>query len=208
MKMLKYSGLSVHVYREEREPEPQYAPFYKDIFHVLTTHLLPITFIPHFERTAENWPPILPDDVDIVDSCHQARLFTAALAEYAITPDEALAGQTEIFCISLPKAESEMAIFRKDHEIEVTGRLFYVTPEQFARFIQEFEEIEQHTFWPSQYIAFSKVKEFECMKFILANIAPIEEKRRLKTQRKMKSIFKIAQPNKAVASHQPELVPA
>ncbi len=152
--------------------------------------------------------PILPDDVDIVDSCHQARLFTAALAEYAITPDEVLAGQMETFCISLPKAESEMAIFRKAHNIEVTGRLFYVTPEQFARFSQELEEIEQHTFWPSQYIGLSKVKEFECMKFILANIAPIEERRRLENQRQIRRRFGMSEANQPVATHQPKLVAA
>jgi hypothetical protein len=217
MKMLKYSRLSVHVCREEREPEPEYAPFYKGIFHVLITHLLPITFIPHFDRTAENWLPILPDDVDIVHSCNQARLFTAALADYAITPDEALAGQTETFCISkgsvsfasLPKkVESETTIFLNNDNTELTGILFYVTSEQFAHFSQELLEIEQHTFWPNQYIALSKVKEFECIKFIFANIAPIEEKIRVENERQVRSIFGMPERNKIVSTNKAELVAA
>ena len=100
MKKLPSHDFKVHVCREEPEPEPEYAKFYRGIFHVLISNFQPITFVPSFPRTAENWPPLLPDNVDLVESEHQARLFTAGLADYTVTPDVELAGQEEL--IPLP----------------------------------------------------------------------------------------------------------
>ena len=197
----------VQVWREERQVLPEYAHFYKGIFDTTFRYFGSIMFVPPFGRTADKWPPTLPADVDRPSSEEQARIFSAAFAKYTITPDEELAGQTETFCLSRPtKIDPEIAIFVNDDNSELSGRLFYVTPSQFALFSQELLEIEQHTIWANQYIGLSKVKEFECIKFILANIAPIEEK--LWAEKRANSILSMYQKNKALASNKPQLVAA
>ena len=197
----------VQVWREERQVLPEYAHFYKGIFDTTFRYFGSIMFVPPFGRTTDKWPLTLPADVDKPESEEQARIFSATFADYTITPNEELAGQTETFCLSSPKnVDPETTIFLNDDDSELGGRLFYVTPSQFALFSQELLEIEQHTIWANQYIGLSKVKEFECIKFILANIAPIEEK--LRAERQANSLFALYQKNKALASNKPQLVAA
>ncbi len=197
----------VQVWREERQVLAEYAHFYQGIFMVNFRFFGTIMFVPPFGRTADKWPPTLPADVDRPESAEQARIYSAAFSKYTITPDDELAEQSESFCLSRPtEIDPEIAIFVKYNQSPLTGRLFYVTNEQYARFSQELLEVEQHTLSANKYIGLSKVKHFECMKFIMANIAPIEEKRR--AERRANSIFGMSQPNKSVATHQPELVAA
>ena len=195
----------VQVWRQERQVLAEYAHFYKGIFDVTVGSFGYLMFVPPFGRTADKWPPALPADVDRPSSEEQARIFSAVFTNYTITPDEELAGQTESFCL---KIESETTTFLNDDDSELSGRLFYVTPSQFALFSQELLEIEQHTIWANQYIALSKVKEFECIKFILANIAPIEEKRRAEKERRARSIFAMYQRNKPLVTNKQQVLAA
>lgn len=167
--MNKLSGrdFKLHVCREEREVEPEYAKFYRGIFHVLISNFQPITFVPAFLKNKNNWPPLLPENVDIVESHDQARLFTAALADYAVTSDAELAGKEEL--IPLP------AISGTDQQM---ARIFYVTPEQFAGFSQELAIIEKQTFWVNEYVMLSQVQHFNCIQFILSKIIQPRLRRR------------------------------
>jgi hypothetical protein len=197
----------VQVWREERQVLAEYAHFYEGIFMTTFRFFGSIMFVPPFGRTADKWPPTLPADVDRPESAEQARIYSATFRKYTITPDEELAGQSESFYLSFThKVDPETSIFLNGGNVERTGRLFYVTSEQYALFSQELLEIEQHTLWANKYIGLSKVKHFECMKFIMANIAPREE--RLWGERRAKSIFGMSQPNKPVATNQAELVAA
>lgn len=167
MRYLFKNDVAVQVWREERQVELEYAKFYKGIFDVDLRGLTHILFVPSFPKTPDNWPPHLPDNIDIVHSCHQARLFMAGLAEWTVTPDEELAGQREF--IAVPP-------MRERSPIMDIGMLFYVTPEEFARFSQELLYIEKnHTLWANQYVALSKIKHFESMKFILDHILPLRQ---------------------------------
>lgn len=167
--MNKLSGrdFKLHVCREEREVEQEYAKFYRGIFHVLISNFQPITFIPHFLKNKNNWPPLLPENVDLVESHDQARLFTAALADYAVTSDAELAGEEEL--IPLP------AMSGRDQQM---ARIFYVTPEQFADFTQELALIEKQTFWVNEYVMLSQVQHFNCIQFILSKIIQPRFRRR------------------------------
>lgn len=198
MKYLFRDDVGVQVWREEREVPLQYAKFYKGIFDVTLRGIAYITFVPAFQRPKDNWPPALPDDVDIVHSCNQARLFTAALADVTVTADEALAGSREFIPLP-PSARIEPYM----------GVVFYVTPQEFARFSEELLYIEKnHTLWANQYVRLSKVKDFESIKFILANIVPLKLARHAKSLPKSISGF----PNKPTLitnrAMVPELVPA
>jgi hypothetical protein len=167
MRYLLKNDVAVQVWREERQVPLEYAKFYKGIVDVGLMGLTHIIFVPSFPKTVENWPPRLPDDIDIVNSCNQARLFMAGIAAWTVTPDEELAGRREF--ITVPPMQ-EMS-----PTMDI-GVLFYVTPEEFARFSQELLYIEKnHTLWANQYVPLSVVKDFECMKFILAKILPLEQ---------------------------------
>lgn len=198
----------VQVWREERQAQASVAPFYKDIFDVSYGHFGVMKFVPAFQRAANKWPPALPADVDMPNSEEQARIFSAVFADYTITPDEELAGQTESFCFSFPtKVEAETTNYNHTNS-SLTGTLFYVTAEQFALFSKELLEIEKHTFWANQYIALSKVKDFECMKLIKTKIGPIEQKLWAERERHANAIFGSYERNQIASTKMPELVPA
>jgi hypothetical protein len=64
----------------------------------------------------------LPDNVDEVSSETEARLFTAALSDYTVTPHSLLAGIQEI--ISIPPFKGDM----EDSDLDSRrGVLFYVS---------------------------------------------------------------------------------
>lgn len=63
-------------------------------------------FVPELEINPDNWPPVLPEDVDEAISETEARLFTAALSDYMVTPNSLLAGKQEK--ISIPSIYENM----------------------------------------------------------------------------------------------------
>lgn len=165
---------AVQVWREERQAAiPEYGHFYKGIFDVTVLGLVSLMVVPAFPRTPDNWPARLPNNVDIVHSEYEARLFTAALADIAITPDDKLAGQTESFPFPPPLPD-----FPPPPGLPDTGVLFFVTGAQYDLFSQELLQIEKHTLFANQYIRLSKVKNFESIKFILDKIVPVHRLRR------------------------------
>ena len=118
-----------------------------------------VVFIPYFSREVNKWSLKIPNNIDIVHSVQEARLFTAALADYVVMPDESRAGQEEL----IPQLPSAPPYF--DTPLD-TGVIFYVTPQQFALFRQELAEIEQQAFGLYDSVRVSKLVHFECIKFI------------------------------------------
>jgi hypothetical protein len=86
-------------------------------------------FVPELEINPDNWPPVLPDNVDEVSSETEARLFTAALSDYTVTPKSFLAGTQEI--ISIPSFNEDM---EDSHIDSRRGVLFYVSHQEFDAF--------------------------------------------------------------------------
>lgn len=107
---------------------PEYAHFYEGIYGVTVNHHTHIAFVPAFQRP-QAWPPQMPDDVDVVTSEDEARLFTALLAHYTITPDDKRVGQRETLHFPPPAMYPEIK--------DPTSTLIYVTTEQFIGFQQE-----------------------------------------------------------------------
>lgn len=165
MKHRQNGDYPVQVWREERQVPLETAKFYQGIFDVNIEYLANIMFVPSF-RNKHDWSPTFPGNVHTVHSEEEARLYTAALADYTVTPDVSLAGQEESVRLPLIRGrEPEM------------GVVFYVTPDEFAAFSQELRNIEKQTFWANEYVPLSKVKDLESMKFILSKVVPLEERR-------------------------------
>jgi len=151
---LKYD-MSVQIRHQKWEEEEDLAPFYEGIYSVTLNYFTTIMFIPTFSRTKDNWPPTLPDDIDNVHSVTEARLFTAALSEYTVTPDAELAGRQELIPLSpLTQIGPRM------------GLVFYVTPQEFACFSQELPLLEQKTPSVRDYMPLSQISAFATIQLI------------------------------------------
>lgn len=153
------ADFTVQVREEVREQEPEFAQFYQGIYSMALNTFVDVMFIPHFSRERENWSLKIPNNIDIVHSVQEARLFTAALADYIVMPDESCAGQEEL----IPQLPSPQPYF--DTPLD-TGVIFYVTPQEFSLFSQELAEIEQQAFALYDNLRVSKLGHFECIKFI------------------------------------------
>ena len=155
MKVGPKVDIAVQVKLQEWEEDEDVAPFYRGIYEVTLNFFTDVMFIPSFPRTLDSWPPTLPKNVDDVHSVYEARLFTVALSENTVTPNAFLAGQQELIPLS-PSLNGEPRM----------GRIFYVTPEQFALFSQELAQIMQQTLSVHDYVSLLKVNHFACIQFI------------------------------------------
>jgi len=158
-------NFSISVRHQIWEELPEKAEFYRRIYSVTLNFLVTIMFVPELEINPDNWPPILPEDVDEVNSETEARLFTAALSDYTVTPNSLLAGKQEI--TSIPSVNEDM----EDSDIDSKrGVVFFVNPQEFDVFSKELSELANQTPGVHDYVKISEIKELELAKFILSNI--------------------------------------
>lgn len=161
------ADFTVQVREQVREQESDFAQFYQGIYSMALNTFVDVMFIPYFSREGKDWPLKIPNNVDIVHSMQEARLFTAALADYIVMPDLSRAGQEEL----IPQLPSARPYF--DTPLD-TGVIFYVTPQQFSLFSQELAQIEEQAFGLYDSVRVSKLAHFECIKFINEIIIPSE----------------------------------
>ena len=154
---------TVQVREQIRDEDPEFAQFYQGIYSMALNTFVHIMFIPYFLQEVKDWSLRIPDDIDEVHSKQEARLFTAALSDYIVMPDEFRAGQEQL--IPLP---SPLPPYPDTGPRE--GVIFYVTPQQFARFSRELAEIEQLAFGIYATVRVSKILHLECIKFINENV--------------------------------------
>lgn len=163
---------TVQVREQVRDEDTEFAQFYQGIYSMALNSFVHIMFIPYFSREVKDWSLRIPDDVDEVHSRQEARLFTAALAEYTVMPDELRAGQEQLIALPPPLPPCPDVAPRQ-------GVIFYVTRQQFALFSEELAEIEQFAFALHATVRVSKIAHFECIKFIqkiVMNSAHFSEK--------------------------------
>jgi hypothetical protein len=162
MKLGFRRDFAVQVRHQERDEEEEWgALFYRGIFSLTLNQLISILFIPNFPRTPQTWPPTILEGVDKVQSETEARLYITESADYVVTPDAFLAGQQEV--IPLPPIPPLGAIAGTLARRVV---VFYVTPQQFARFSRELALIEEQTYWVTQFVRVHNIAHLECIKFI------------------------------------------
>lgn len=154
---------TVQARRQERDEEPEVALFYEGIYSVALNTFVDVMFIPYFSRDVEDWSLRIPLNIDKVYSWQEARLFTAALSDVTVTPDEYKAGNEELIALPSPHSPS-MKIGQE------MGLIFYVTNAQFALFSQELAEIEKQAFSLYDSVPVSSIADFESIRFILNRI--------------------------------------
>ena len=165
MKPSLESDFSVSVKHQIWEELPEKAEFYRGIYSVNLNFLVNIMFVPEFEINPDKWPPVLPENVDEVTTEIEARLFTAALSDYTVTPNSLLAGKQEI--IPLPSVNEDM----KNSDVDAKmGVVFYVSHHEFDIFSKELSVLANQTPGVQDYVKISQIKEMELAKFILSNI--------------------------------------
>jgi hypothetical protein len=156
-------NFSVSVRHQSWEVLPETAEFYRGIYFVRLNFLVYIMFVPEWEINPDNWPPVLPDNVDEVSSETEARLFTAALSDYTVTPNSLLAGTQEIICV--PSVNKDMGYSDFDSERAV---LFYVSHQEFDAFSKELSALADRASGVHDFVRISEIEELEVAKFIVS----------------------------------------
>jgi hypothetical protein len=107
----------------------------------------------------------LPDNVDEVSSETEARLFTAALSDYTVTPHSLLAGIQEI--ISIPPFKGDM----EDSDLDSRrGVLFYVSYQKFDAFSKELSAWADRNPGVHDFVRISEIEELEVAKFTVSMV--------------------------------------
>jgi hypothetical protein len=161
MKLLLEGNFSVTVRHQIREELPETTEFYQGIYSVSLNFLVYIMFVPELEINPNNWPPVLPKNVDDVSSETEARLFTTALSKYTVTPHSLLAGTQEI--IFIPSANKNMGYSDSDSERAV---IFYVSHQEFNAFSKELVALADRTPGVHDFVRIAAIEELEIAKFI------------------------------------------
>ena len=95
MKAINYEhDFRVHVRSEVLDQPSDVADYFDGIFSVILNHLPSVHVVPPFER--QPWPPVLPENIDIVHSRDEARRLIISMATYVVTADDARAGTEEV----------------------------------------------------------------------------------------------------------------
>jgi hypothetical protein len=148
----------ISVVAQAQEESPEMAPFYHDIYSVTINSHLTIAFIPPFDHTPPQWDAILHADFDRLTSENEARLATATLADYVITPDPELVGKSEVFTSPYP------------HDIDPADShrtaIFHVSPEDYQQSQEELESLAQEFSSVHSYKRFSELQSFKFVKSI------------------------------------------
>lgn len=96
MKARPTADYPVQVRRQEWEEQESTAALYAGIIVVTLNHHVDIAFIPDVSGSAPPWDDrLLPADLDRIETPEQARLATALLSSYVVTPNGARAGRDE-----------------------------------------------------------------------------------------------------------------
>ncbi|MBD2778898.1 hypothetical protein [Iningainema tapete] len=163
MKPSLLSDFTVSVRHQIWEESPEVAELYRGIYSVTLNFLVTVMFVP-FERTVDNWPPILPENVDEVTSKLEARLFTIALSDYTVTPNSHIKEQQELITLPLVSEEAKLDSLT---EIKV---VLYVSPQKFEIFSQELSWLAEQTPSVHDYVRISEIENLEIAKFILSDL--------------------------------------
>jgi len=134
-------------------PPPQNR-HYEGIYSVTLNETIHIEFVPAIDRHAP-WPPVLPGDVDLVESTAEARRLTLTLARYTVTPDRERAGSTE-------KLDGK----------DADGVVFYVLPEEFDELSRDLYAVEDDAPGIHSSIPVSRLADTALARFLLERLIP------------------------------------
>jgi hypothetical protein len=165
MKLLLEDNFTVRVSNAMDETLSEFSHFYKGIYSVYLNQIVEISFVPSILQTEDNWPPVLPSNIDEPSSEQEARLWTVGLSDYVVTPSSLLAGKTQIIP-AIPYPEGGL---KADGE-ESYGIVFYVSPEEFDKFSRELERLSETILSVHDYVRVSEVEKLTFANFIISDV--------------------------------------
>lgn len=110
-------------------------PFRKDIYTLYLNNEVPVCFVPDINRGSRPWPLLHRRDSG-EPTPYVARIISIETSPYAVTPDHLRAGQEEVIVVEWPSEKAAVTPPEQSHTV-----IFYVTPQEYAIYIQEFEAI-------------------------------------------------------------------
>ena len=132
------------------------ACFYESIFEVTLNFTVSISFVPLFERSGREWPPRSTEDPGRVQSTAQARFNSVAMARYAVTPDDRMAGGEAL----IPALEADVD----------DGVVFYVESQEFEVMARELSELEDELSGVYDFRNVSKIEQLRFVQLLLRRV--------------------------------------
>lgn len=130
MKVSPRADYPVRVRPHSWEADESVADLYTGIYDVTLNHSVTVAFVPDMSSFA---PPfddaLLPRDLDDITTPAQARLAATLFNRYVVTPNVDRAGTQEHF----PSAYDDPG--------STTGVVFYLSPQQFADYTAELDDL-------------------------------------------------------------------
>lgn len=119
----------VRVLRQAWEEPAEAAALYAGIFTVTLNRGVDVAFVSDVSAVAPPWDDdLLPGSFDAIETVEQARIGTALLSDYVVTPNEARAGSEESFRWP-PEGSGAPQV------------AYYVTGEEFERYTADLDEL-------------------------------------------------------------------
>jgi hypothetical protein len=155
MKVSPRADYPVRVIPQAWEEVASRAGLYEGIFTVTLNHTVDVTFVPDVSAVAPQWDSrFLPASFDEVATVEQARVSTALVASYVVTPNETLAGTQERF------------VWPPDGGPDAAVVVFYVTSAEFARYAEDLDRLSGivGSLYPDKTV--SDLRDYEVVGFL------------------------------------------
>jgi hypothetical protein len=155
MKPSPNADYPIQVYPQSWEEGSLRAPLYQGVFSMVLNYVVEVAFVPDVSAAAPPWVGReLPANLDEVSTPEQARLATALLAKYAVTPNDARAG--DVAYVRWPLAEGPIG----------DGWIRYVSAVEFARYAAELDRLSEivSSRFPDKTV--SDLRDYEVVRFI------------------------------------------
>lgn len=145
----------VQVYPLSWDEAPAVAPLYHGVSGMILNFLVEIVFVPDVSAAAPPWDGRqLPANLDEVSTAEQARLAAALVANYAVTPNEARAGDVERFR------------WPADGEPRADVVVRYVSQAEFARYSADLDNLSTIVSGIHPETPVSELRDYEVVRFV------------------------------------------
>ena len=154
------TNMTIRVRNQSQDENPSTAGLYDDIFCVSLGKRIDIVFVPHIARWHDNWPPILPNNLDLISSRLDARLSCVALTRYSVTPNGDF-GVDEFEVLMADDKGGSWAAHRT---------VYFINSAEFAQYQSELALIEPQLYDINCATKFSSVKDLGVIRFITQRV--------------------------------------
>jgi hypothetical protein len=137
------------------EQDPAEAPFFDGIYRLDLHMNIGIAFVPDVSHLAPPWSGDLMPAEQIIRTPDQARLYTALVNTYTVTPNQRLAGTDEAFTWLSPDVPEELY-----------GAVFYVTAEEFSDYTADIAALSETIGGLRTFVRVDTLRDHEVIRFV------------------------------------------